>query len=330
FEGPGKASFAEWIADLDKHADQVENNGTFNLGNTTLKLDLAAPGKCVAAWFNAPSRKATRVPYQVMSRNIQRALRKFIPLCYFDEAHKYIEQPIAAQILVYSSLPVSTGIKLKDRKLTINADVKTLFWEYDDPRDADLNERHAMIFSQLTKDALRVAMRQACTILERSPDLSGFASDYADTDARIEKLRSLSYHDNDPNMLILKLLRTESTTIDQAVKAGQALADFRDESVNDPEAALEALAEFGANVTAAFNSQLSDLVGGPMLRALGSAIFVEAAKAFDESIADIEPVARLDVTILRSSAPGSWREDFLDGKSFDPTVIAVEQPIVNL
>jgi len=131
-------------------------------------------------------------------------------------------------------------------------------------------------------------------------------------------------------MLILKLLRTESTTIDQAVKAGQALADFRDESVNDPEAALEALAEFGANVTAAFNSQLSDLVGGPMLRALGSAIFVEAAKAFDESIADIEPVARLDVTILRSSAPGSWREDFLDGKSFDPTVIAVEQPIVNL
>ena len=330
FTGPGKASFAEWIADLDKLSDQVENNGTFNLGNTTLKLDVAVPGKCVAAWFSAPGEKAPREKYQAMSRNIQRALRKLIPLCYFDEARKYIEQPAAAQILVYSCLPVSSGIQLKDGQLTLDADKKTLFWQYDDPREPALNERHAMIFSSLTKNALRPAMVQARTILEQSAGLSGFAPDYDDTDTNIDTLRQRCYKDNDPNMLILKLLRTESMTIDRAVEAGESLAEFRDHDRNDPEKALKALAEFGAKVTEAFNSQLSDLVGGPLVRALGSAVFVEAARAFDDSLSDLEAVARLDVTILRSSAPSTWREDFLAGKAFDRSVVALEQPILNL
>jgi hypothetical protein len=85
-------------------------------------------------------------------------------------------------------------------------------------------------------------------------------------------------------------------TIDRAVEAGEALADFRVEAVDDPEAALASLAEFGAKITETFNSQLSDLFGGPVLRALGSMIFLEAARAFD-SLEDLDPVARLDVTI---------------------------------
>jgi len=55
-----------------------------------------------------------------MSRNIQAALRKFIPICYFDDVNKYIEQPAAASVLVYSSLPPSTGIKLDGKTLTLN------------------------------------------------------------------------------------------------------------------------------------------------------------------------------------------------------------------
>ena len=131
-------------------------------------------------------------------------------------------------------------------------------------------------------------------------------------------------------MHILKLLRNESLTISHAAKAGEALADFRNENVDNPDAALAALAEFGANVTETFNSGLSGLFGGPVLRALGTMVFLEAAKAFDESFTTVEAVAGLDVILLRSSAPKSWREDFLAGKAIDPHVIAIEQPIVNI
>jgi hypothetical protein len=89
------------------------------------------------------------------------------------------------------------------------------------------------------------------------------------------------------------------------------------------------LAEFGAKITETFNSQLSDLFGGPVLRALGSMIFLEAARAFD-SLEDLDPVARLDVTILRSSAPKTWREDFLAAKNINPEFVALEQLIVNI
>jgi hypothetical protein len=66
-------------------------------------------------------------------------------------------------------------------------------------------------------------------------------------------------------------------------------------------------------VTRAFNSELSDLFGGPVLRSMGSMVFVEAARAFDP-LEDVEPAARPDITLLRASAPASWREDFLAGK----------------
>jgi hypothetical protein len=215
---PKKASFGEWIADLDKHADLVENNGTFNLGNTLLKLDVALPGKCIAAWFKAPRRKATRVPYQAMSRNIQRSLRELIPLCYFDEPRKYAaaEFDIAAQVLVYSAIPVSTGIKLVNGQITFDADVKKLFWEYDDPREPARNQRHAMIFNVRTKESLRKSMMCVLCLKGSGPSTLPRTT----MKRRSNRHASLRPTDNDPNMLIMKLLRNESMTIDRAVEVG--------------------------------------------------------------------------------------------------------------
>jgi hypothetical protein len=213
--------------------------------------------------------------------------------------------------------------------VTFNGDAKKLFWQFDDPREARLNERHAMIFNDTTGRNLRRRMAEARAFLEASPDHRKFAADYADSDRKLDELCSMCYRNNDTNSHLLKLLRNESRTIDSAVEAGEALADFQAAGATDPAAALEALAEFGSKITETFNSQLSDLFGGLVLRALGSMVFLEAAKSFDNSLANVEAVARLNVTLLEGE-PDRWRERFLEGKEFEQHEIALEQPIVNV
>ena len=67
------------------------------------------------------------------------------------------------------------------------------------------------------------------------------------------------------------------------------------------------------------------------VREFSSVIFLEASKSFDPALAGLQPAARLDVTLLRSSAPAAVMNDCIkSGTLPDSTQIAIEQPVVGL
>ena len=85
------------------------NNGPDDFGNTLLSLEVSAPAALVGAWALAPaSPKADE--YRAMSKSIQDQLRKLIPLQYFQDLKKFEGPHPSAALLVYASLPRTTGI----------------------------------------------------------------------------------------------------------------------------------------------------------------------------------------------------------------------------
>ncbi len=321
-QSPEKASLDEWVSDLDKHADLVENNGTGRLGNTLLALEVSLPGRVAGAWLDAPG-TARDTCYMEMSRNLQRALRKIIPLCYFQDARRYAaaEFGIAAQLLVYQALPVSTSVSLNRGKVRLDTD-RDVYWDY-----LDYDIRRAMIFNENTKAALLMQMEKVRGLLADIEGLREFAGDYESDNLEILRCSAFTSAGND--LLTRSLLYSEAETIRHAREAGLAMSRFHGASRTDPAGALETLAEFGEKVTGAFNSGLSDLFKGqgPGLRELGALLLVEAARAFVPGL-KAETHARLEVILLRSACPKTWAEDFLAGKRPDPGTVSLCQNII--
>jgi hypothetical protein len=121
---------------------------------------------------------------------------------------------------------------------------------------------------------------------------------------------------------------TEADTISHAQDAGLALALFSSNVGTDPQRAIEVLQDFGSKVTDTFNKGLGDLIS--RLDEFSAMIFLEAARAFDPSLAGIQPSALLDVILLNGSAAASVSDDFLKGTMPDATAIGIEQPVVGV
>jgi hypothetical protein len=97
------------------------------------------------------------------------------------------------------------------------------------------------------------------------------------------------------------------------------------------EEAIEALAEFGASLTNAFNKKVGDTIyAGKTLRPLGSLLFIEVAKVFDEKLADkIIPTAMLELFVLPK--PSEFvLEDYLKNKRPKASEIVLQQRIINV
>ena len=332
---PDKASLAEWVADLDAHSEEIMMNGRGNIGSTLLSLEVSLPGKCLAAWLKAPlcGKQGPRPkPYLEMSRSIQKVLRRLISYCYFDDPEKYIDDASgrAANVLVYQCLPVTTAVRRSESGWELNQE-NDIFWEYDDPRPANDNERYAMIFSNRTEDNLQREMARIQRVMEDTEGMRGWAEDY-----RVEALpakRAHAWGNGARTFLVSQLLWTESTVIHHALEAGTAMAEFTSKGMSNPEEALEALARFGRKITETFHTSLNSIFGGTTLKQLGSLVFLEAARALDADLAMIEPAARLEVLVVRPTDKDTWNQlksDFLEGKPIPGERIALQQPVVSL
>jgi hypothetical protein len=339
---PGKASLHEWVGDLDNFADEVErrltstSNGTGNLGNVLISLEVSLPGRAVAAWLNAPADQDDPL-YMEMSRAIQRVLRRMVPYCYFQDPKNYTSPSVAAQVLVYKCLPVSTTVKVREDDVLINQD-KDTFWDFLDIRDESVNERFAMIFKrpanssqQSTATRMFAEIASVRALLRDHPDLRSSADFYAPSE--LSKLVNMAWVSPSAQTLLKNsLLFVEAEVIKHAREAGIALGKFRQNAGTDPKNALKSLSDFGAKVTNAFHGSLSDLFKSDAAapREFSSVVFLEASRAFDPSLAKIIPSARFDVALLRKSAPATVISDFLAGNAPQVEAVAIEQPVVSL
>lgn len=329
-----ETSLHEWSIDLDKSADDIERqsggvpNGSGNIGDVLASLEVFAPGRAVAAWLKAPAAGSPNVDrYLDLSMRMQKAMRRLIPLCYFEDPKDYVaqEMKIAAPLLAYSCLPLTVKCKIQNGRIvkTAKDSTKDFYW---DITNKDLLV--AMLNLPETQVRLGVEMDRIHQILKDHNNK--FASDYDPMNpASVRTLLQLAL---DSPLFAGSLLFAEAQSIGHAVKAALEMSKFTENSGKDPEAALESLAEFGEKLTQTFNSGLSSLFDrGNTLRQLGTVIFLEASRAFDPDLAAVPPVARLVVTLLRSSADNSeiMKAYLAEGKEPDQKVIAIQQPIVS-
>jgi hypothetical protein len=297
----------------------IAQTDTGSLGSVLLSLDVSLPGKVVAAWFNAPSDPKADA-YLQMSRNIQTALRRFTQFCYFSDPTKYGDIAAAPAVFVYGCLPVSTNISVNGDG-TITLDLPSdIYWDFEDP-----SVRKSMVFAARSEVASRMAgIRQV--LLDPGLFMTGRAGFY---DARRNpSLVGQALSAALTNPAFAGLLFTEAQTITQAREAGLQLANFGANAGTDPQTAIQALEDFGAKITDAFNSGLAGLI--PRLAEFSAMIFLEAARAFDPSLAGIRPTSRLDVFLLKPSAPATVAPAFLSGTAPAPTAVTIEQPVVGL
>jgi hypothetical protein len=275
-------------------------------GRLALALDVAVSPAVAEAWLAAQP-DPRDAAYMRLSRAVQRALRRVIPACYFQDPARYAgaERAVAAQVVAWSCLPVSTAIALDGRRLArVDLD-HDVFW---DPTSSD--ERSAMLSSPATRLVLGQRMADVRARLLARPDLRAFASDWAE--GREDELLQAAFAG--PGELLVRLLRCERACAREAREAGLGLARVRQAAAFDPEAALRDLAAFGARLTGAFHDALAlPFAGqGPNLRAFAALVFFDGARALLAQAAP-RPRARLELARVAAGAPADWARRHIEG-----------------
>ena len=274
---PEKPSAHEWALALDKAGDGAEAERDDGLiGDSLLELEASLPGDAVARWLQAPSDKKD-VVYANVSRRVQELLRRYIPFLYFQDVKKYKDLGSAYPLVVYSALQVSKSAQ-KPR-----ADRAKL--------EAELAKASKVLANADTNDLRKVARFYGP----------------GELDTVVGSVRQGA------GKTLLNSLRTnETSVITGAVKAGLALARFREKS-GDPEKAVEALAEFGERVTRTFNDKLQTVfkpkspADREVLRNLGLLVFAEVSAVLPPGT-PVTPSARLQLTVFHSGMMPALRK----------------------
>jgi len=327
FSGPEARGFPEWVADLDKALDGKDpSSGTHDIGDTLVTLSLSAAPAYLRAWTKAPANMRDRV-YMDLSRSLQASLKELVTFFYFAEPERYGDLTSAAAAVVYGCLPVSTNIRLDNEGKVerFNLDGQ-IYWD-----QSDLKEIKAMVRSPQTARALDNRMSTIAAMLQGIPGLSRTAQFY-DFDQlnynRIteDALRRISATSPRPELLS-SLLDLEQRLVENAVRTGVEMANFQQIAAEKPAEALKHLAEFGEDLASTFNRLLG---GHPFMsgasRPLGSLLFLEAAKAFDRSLAGDSLAALMDITVIKSGKLSV--DEMLDGKITEAMILH-QQPFVH-
>jgi hypothetical protein len=315
FSGPDKQSFSTYLKTLDDVLDQKGITGEGRFGNILVGFDVSVPSQVLGAWKNVPA-SADDMLYKEMSTKVQRLLRRWIPLCYLQEPQQYAFTDRIYPLLAYCSLPPINRVTLVGNTLKFTAD-KVHDWDYKDDklRSALLQTQGAQKLSQ----EILPRIRQELSAVSQSPEL------YDDNKiGRIIELKP----DSNQERSFEGLMITESQLITGIHHAAIDFRNFLDAGKFD--VAVQSLAEFGVALTDTFNNRVGNTgYGAATLRPLGSLLFIEVSKLFDQTLAQtLQPAVMLEFLVLKNQSTFVMG-DFLSGKRPDQTELALEQRIVS-
>lgn len=293
------ASFDTWLGDLDKTIDQIEYNGTDNFGHTLFSLEMSLSSKIASSWLNTPSnRKAAE--YMNMSRALQAKLKELIPLYYFKDVENYNNIRPASFLLAYAAIPPSTSVQMSRGRLKmINTDME-VYWNW-----PDRNLQAAMLNNSSTAARLSVLLQQACSRLKATPGMERKARFY--DPAQLTRFLENVVNDRHSESYFRSLFFVEASIIQGAYKAALKMSEFVKESGTKPSDAVKTLADFGSEITRAFNKNIKSTFGGDEIRPLGTIMFLEAALALDPGLSRVESIAILDLIVLKQSTEFNFK-----------------------
>jgi hypothetical protein len=129
--------------------------------------------------------------------------------------------------------------------------------------------------------------------------------------------------------LLSGLLFGEAVIIRAAAEAYDAIASLGPVAATRPSEAIEHLAKFGSKLTEAFNKAVTGTYLGGSSRALGTVLFLEAAKALANAPANVRPDAMLVISAMRSDAAFDPRE-FLDTGTLPKELVAAQEVLASI
>src|SRR5262249_18621504 len=100
-------------------------------GAVLLTMQLAAPAEILTAWFEERNDAALKTDIMRVSRHLQVKLRHIIPFFYLQDVDHLFQNSSAAALLVWSALPISTSVEIRNGQLIFNTD-KDAFWNFPD------------------------------------------------------------------------------------------------------------------------------------------------------------------------------------------------------
>lgn len=327
----GDAGFPAFVTELDKALDGKDpHSGPLDIGDTLISLSLAAPPSYLRAWTFA-SKDRLDFAYTTLSKRLQAKFRSLLLAYYFSDSARYKDLQPAAAALVFSCLPLSTSIKLKDGEDVVDRfDTKAdLHWY-----SGTMSVITAMANAPQTTAALALRMKDVRDLLLGIPGMQKTAAFYEPTPEGIRDLIAAALKRTFSNDLVPQLLGglllLEAQLVNDAASIGIEMARFRDEAAMRPADALSHLAEFGEKLTNTFNQVFSGktYMSGAA-QALGTLMFMEAAAVLDELNPAGTPgsiSALLKLTVIKSGTLSP--DDMLAGKITDDLILS-EQTFVH-
>jgi hypothetical protein len=322
-QSPGGSD--QWVFDLDRRIDELDDNGKKIFGDTLLGLNLSLPAAVGAGWLKAPPKaeQGPKVPvYLEMSRRLQAKLKEIIPLYYFANLDHFASDRLASKtLLVYSAIPPLNQIRVDGNVLTPTTD--DYYWDI-----VQQTVRGKVVFLPQTRTNLEVILDRVNNLLVAA-GMNDAAADFARDQA--DAIQRAVVQADQPNSGNLRsLLLAESEIVKGAREAGYQIAKFTQVNDAKPSEAVKALAKFGSNLADTFNSKIKSIYGDGGLRPLGTAMFIEASATLDQSAASAagDATAVLDVTVLKRNS-AFVMSSFLEGKAPDMKDILVHEKIIN-
>ena len=314
------ASLQTFYTDLDRTVENVLHNGTNDFGDVAILMQVAAPAAALNAWFIPRDPVRIKRDGLYLSRAIQASIRTLLPFYYFRDDSKLVQNISTAALLVWSAMPISTGIDYDVQTGAIkqfNRDNEP-FWNWPDInlRHAVANDRHTT--ATLTQSLLTHQKR----LLETGNSNAPFFS--AKTVPSWQQMSVTPVGD----VLLNSLLFTESQIIDEAVGALADVNDLLKHLGSAPTLAMKRFADFGAKLTDAFHHNLESVYGDESLRALSCMVLVQGSRAIAPELSVGNSAAMLNILTLTNNHTFDL-SSFLAGEMPPKEQVALAQTLVN-
>jgi len=308
-----------FYVDLDRTVENVLHNGANEFGDVALSMQVTLPGSVLGSWFIRRDQDTLKRDSALMSCALQAKLRQLIPFLYFQDVNNLRANPPAAALLVWAAMPVATSVELQDQgTLSLRRDTAG-FWNFQDD-----SLRHFMALAKPTGVAMTPALLDAQARLLAAGDKNDASSFTAQQAESFQNMAVKGIGDNN----LHSLLFVEAEIISAATAALKDVNAMLDVVATAPTKAIERFAEFGADLTEAFNHRLDSIYRNDALRTFSSMLLIEASRVIGPGSSK-PPAAMLNILTLTNGHAFDLK-DFVAGVMPPKDQVAIAQTLVAL
>jgi len=315
---PASNTLSLWYRQFDDTVEEHLHNGAERFGSVLASYEVAIPGAALGAWFAPRTAAQTRAAARAVSLKIQAGVKRLLPFYYFQDPQHLSSLPAPAALLVWSCLRPTTSARLRGATLVLDQG-EDVYWDYAQPE-----LREAMVFAASTVGKLHEQFPAIRLRLEEAGLAT--AADFAGERAVGFLQTALAPMGC---LFLTALCNFESRLVRKAAEALADVQQFMRRAGGSPSEALGRLAEFGVDITEAFNLLPGETpFASQVQQNLGSLLFLEASAALAPALA-VRASALLTLSVLKPEVRLTPQQ-LLDGELPDVAEVAVAQRLVSL